>query len=287
VIAYEQNDLEQAELSAQRAALLCRDWDNAAMAMRVELTRAQIAAAQGERSAAQAILDDAERLARDSRDPRRSRLVLRWRLRLALAVSDMVSARRWLEGIVALNLGPPHYVVEISLGRFALADGHPDRACEHLGRARAELEQMHYVPVLIETLLLESLARFSRRPTGWLAPLGRALELGHAGGFLRTFLDEGPEVLSLLRRSALMPEYVDQLLVAGARPSSDLTEIHLTDRERQILYLLSAGLSNRDLADRLVIAESTLKRHISNLYLKLAVHSRTQALARASELRLL
>jgi LuxR family maltose regulon positive regulatory protein len=36
-----------------------------------------------------------------------------------------------------------------------------------------------------------------------------------------------------------------------------------------------------------VIAESTLKRHISNLYLKLAVHSRTQALARASELRLL
>ena len=48
-------------------------------------------------------------------------------------------------------------------------------------------------------------------------------------------------------------------------------------RKREILQLLSMGLSNQEMADKLVIAEGTLKRHIANLYQKLGVHNRTQA----------
>jgi LuxR family transcriptional regulator of csgAB operon len=51
----------------------------------------------------------------------------------------------------------------------------------------------------------------------------------------------------------------------------------LTRREREILQLLSMGLSNQEMAEKLVIAEGTLKRHIANLYQKLGVHNRTQA----------
>jgi LuxR family maltose regulon positive regulatory protein len=51
----------------------------------------------------------------------------------------------------------------------------------------------------------------------------------------------------------------------------------LTRREREILQLLSLGLSNQEMADKLVIAEGTLKRHVANLYLKLGVHNRAQA----------
>src|SRR5215213_10220603 len=52
----------------------------------------------------------------------------------------------------------------------------------------------------------------------------------------------------------------------------------LTRREREILQLLAMGLSNQEMAEKLVIAEGTLKRHVANLYQKLGVHNRTQAI---------
>lgn len=52
----------------------------------------------------------------------------------------------------------------------------------------------------------------------------------------------------------------------------------LTRREREILQLLATGLSNQEMAEKLVIAEGTLKRHVANLYQKLGVHNRTQAI---------
>jgi LuxR family maltose regulon positive regulatory protein len=51
--------------------------------------------------------------------------------------------------------------------------------------------------------------------------------------------------------------------------------------------LIAAGLSNREIAGKLYITPGTVKRHVDNIYGKLDVHSRTQALARAAELRLL
>jgi LuxR family maltose regulon positive regulatory protein len=61
----------------------------------------------------------------------------------------------------------------------------------------------------------------------------------------------------------------------------------LTARELEILRLVAEGLRNQEIADRLVISLATVKRHIANIYGKLAVDHRTAAVARASELRLL
>ncbi len=61
----------------------------------------------------------------------------------------------------------------------------------------------------------------------------------------------------------------------------------LSERELAVLRLISEGLSNQEIADRLVVALSTVKTHINNIYGKLGVESRTQALARAHELKLL
>jgi LuxR family maltose regulon positive regulatory protein len=65
-----------------------------------------------------------------------------------------------------------------------------------------------------------------------------------------------------------------------------LTE-KLSERELEVLRLIAAGDANQEIADRLVISLATVKRHISNLYGKLTVTSRTQALVRAKELKLL
>jgi DNA-binding NarL/FixJ family response regulator len=61
----------------------------------------------------------------------------------------------------------------------------------------------------------------------------------------------------------------------------------LTEREREVLRGLAAGLSNRELAGRLVITEGTVKNHVSNLLAKLGVRDRTQAVLKAQELRLI
>jgi LuxR family maltose regulon positive regulatory protein len=61
----------------------------------------------------------------------------------------------------------------------------------------------------------------------------------------------------------------------------------LSEREVEVLRLIAAGLSNREIAEELVIAISTVKSHINNMYGKLGVGSRTQALARSQDLGLL
>ena len=61
----------------------------------------------------------------------------------------------------------------------------------------------------------------------------------------------------------------------------------LTDREHEVLELLAAGLTNREIGEELVISPQTVKKHTSNIYGKLGVGSRTEAAARARELDLL
>jgi LuxR family maltose regulon positive regulatory protein len=61
----------------------------------------------------------------------------------------------------------------------------------------------------------------------------------------------------------------------------------LSDREVEVLRLIADGLSNREIADRLVIATSTVKSHANHIYGKLGVRSRTQAIAMAQDLGLI
>jgi LuxR family transcriptional regulator, maltose regulon positive regulatory protein len=68
--------------------------------------------------------------------------------------------------------------------------------------------------------------------------------------------------------------------------SPGLVEL-LSERELDVLRLIAEGHSNQAIADRLIIAVSTVKKHVNNIYGKLDVQSRTQALARARELHLL
>ena len=61
----------------------------------------------------------------------------------------------------------------------------------------------------------------------------------------------------------------------------------LTDREAEVLRMLAIGLSNREIAEKLVISLSTIKTHITRIYNKLDVASRTQAVMRARELKII
>jgi LuxR family maltose regulon positive regulatory protein len=88
----------------------------------------------------------------------------------------------------------------------------------------------------------------------------------------------------------VMPGYIEILLAAfNGKLSPSVPAIQalpepLTEREEQVLELLAAGLTNREIANELVISSETVKKHAGNIYGKLGVSSRTEAAARARDL---
>jgi LuxR family transcriptional regulator, maltose regulon positive regulatory protein len=112
-------------------------------------------------------------------------------------------------------------------------------------------------------------------------------------------VDEGPPLARLLRRmqeqGGRIHPYLHTLLAAFAR-QADLqpasvtpppSEEPLSEREREVLRLIAEGLSNQQLAARLYLSPHTIKVHTRNIYGKLDVTSRTQAVAKARALGIL
>ena len=97
-------------------------------------------------------------------------------------------------------------------------------------------------------------------------------------------------LLQEARTRGVAPDCVETLLqIAGSAPTpAGVSETSLpeplTEREREILHLLAAGLTNPEIAEHLFISAQTVKKHTGNIYAKLGVHSRMQAVARAREL---
>lgn len=289
-IHYEWNDLETAQREAEQSAHLCAQWGNVAMQTRALLLQAQIQEAHHHWLATKTLLDEAEQIAQQAEAATLRRMVMRRRFALALAQSDLPLAQWLAETLQTQTPQPLPYFQALVMARLSLAQGQPTRALDYLKVSWQALEKTNLVTGRIQSLVLESLARraMGQREQA-LLPLERALTLAQPGGFVRSFIEHGAPMQELLRRAAantVVPEYV-QTLLAATQTSSAEPGVALTQRERQILSLLARGLSNREMAEQLVITEATLKRHVSNLYLKLGVHSRTQALARATDQGLL
>ncbi|MEU8058879.1 response regulator transcription factor [Microbispora bryophytorum] len=112
---------------------------------------------------------------------------------------------------------------------------------------------------------------------GDVAPAMRA----GAAGFLYKDVDPGALVQAIRAvhggQVLLAPEAAEAMLAGPADRERDAAGSALTDREREVLRLLAAGRSNREIARELTVAEKTVKTHVSNVLMKLAVQDRTQA----------
>jgi len=143
----------------------------------------------------------------------------------------------------------------------------------------------------IEILALQALAHQVLGDTSSaLGPLERALSLAEPEGYVRVFVDEGSPMARLLQEAAsrgVASDSARRLLAAfpSARPGA--ARALLSDRETEVLRMIAAGLTNREIAARLHLSLYTVKAHARSIYDKLDAHSRTQAAARARELGIL
>jgi LuxR family maltose regulon positive regulatory protein len=153
----------------------------------------------------------------------------------------------------------------------------------------------------IEICLLKALTRQAQgESAAALEPFERSLSWAEPEGYMRLFLEAGPDVIPLLHRAAsrgLRAKYASRLLAAlgveeqagvpaSQPPDSQPLPEPLTPRELDVLRLICDGLSNREIAECLTVTLNTVKKHSSHIYGKLGVSSRAQAIVRAQELRL-
>jgi LuxR family maltose regulon positive regulatory protein len=281
---------------------------------------ARVKQAHGEPEAACLLIDQAEQLAQNYHLSD----VLRWtrinRTCLWLAQGRMAGAMQWIEEQQHASNSIPFPVSSLldefdalTRARVLIARGHDDGAA--LQEALALLNQLHHAALeagrsgtLIGILVLQSLALEARgERQAALAALERAIRLAEPEGYVRIFVDEGAPMAGLLfAYGRSQPEgtsrrrYIEQLLRAfgegstqrpppsiarSASAEAGLGE-DLSERELEILRLLAAGRSNQEIGRALLIAEGTVKKHTHNIFGKLEVRGRTQAVLRAGELGL-
>lgn len=231
------------------------------------------------------------------------------RARLSLAQGDLAAAALWLhaEQLDPADPLPPLRAEDyLTLARILLAQQRAATAIPLLNRLERAAASDGRGKHQLEALILLALAHSAQnRVSDAFAALAQALTLAEPEGFVRLFLDEGQPLLNLLAVFAGQPaaplaavEYAQKLLAEAGQPApsaspekpappiQNLVE-PLTPRELEVLHLIAQGYSNQEIARELVLSAGTVKLHAHNIYGKLGVSSRTQAVALATELGLL
>jgi LuxR family maltose regulon positive regulatory protein len=251
---------------------------------------------QGLLGAAGEALQAADALARDDDLPLLTRARrIACRAQLALARGDLQTARRWIGAMPAEHDAHTFYrFLDMNTARLSLAEGRTDQARRRLAEAFERAERSDWGYGLLAIRVFQALAAESRDvAVGFLSD---ALVRAEPEGYVRLFLGEGGALIPLLNEAArrgVTPDYVGGILAAHERlpavtptMTSELIE-PLTERELEVLNLVAAGLSNREIANNLTISLGTAKTHVHNVYGKLGAGNRVQAVARARELNLI
>lgn len=227
------------------------------------------------------------------------------------------SAARWAEanppaigpGMVIPGIGPAFFdeadhAVFVAWVKIQLILGQPDAAQQVIGPMLAVAQEHQLIHRVIELSLLEAQAHYLQGPAAraW-EPLRLALTLAESSGYVY-LVDQHPLLPGLLHdalASGLSPHAIRRLRERTPGPAApppppsppqpaptdDGLVEPLSNREKEVLALIAAGLSNAEIAARLCLSPHTLKAHTQNIFGKLQVHSRIQAINRAREINLL
>ncbi|KQX51150.1 LuxR C-terminal-related transcriptional regulator [Paenibacillus sp. Root444D2] len=300
-LLYEWNRLDEAELFIKQAQGRKDMQPFARILIQIAISASRIQQAKGNSNRASDLL---EQLKLQINSPDYDLLMLKIEAEqacLSLQQGSTQDAFDWMQGC-----GLAH-TDEVSMNRLTehLALARVLSACERTHEALHLLERLNLLLSKedrlrdrIKVLILQSvmLQRLGRDEAA-IVPLEIALLLGEPEGYIRSFIDEGPIMAKLLsvylkgqqssrlrNTSGVSFAYVKQLLQAFHVTPEELSlKETLTEQEMRILQLIGNGFSNKEIAHQLNISGETVKSHIKNVYRKLKVNNRVQALQRAKE----
>ncbi len=313
----EWNDLARAVDHWQQAMLLVeRSGQGGFAPAEFSLLAARLAWARGEREEVMVWLEEAEESSRYFGEyGTYLAQIAAYRVQFSLSQGDVVSASRWGEQDIFAEEAMSLYeedVCYLMRARLGIAQRRPKEAIGLLEKMLQVIQSQRRVRSEIAVLMLLALAYHAQgKRLQAMRMLERAITLAEPGGYIRVFVDEGPVMARLfteyynriqqrtLREQQAFPlAYIRTVLTAFGRETrpaiwtlpqrgEDVLIEKLSEREQEVLELIAAGLSNQEIAQRLVVTVSTIKTHLNNIYAKLHVHTRLQAVTRAHDVGML
>jgi LuxR family maltose regulon positive regulatory protein len=270
-------------------------------------TLARLRLAQGNSEAVLPIVKQLETMQEEASN----RYTRRW---LAIAITETTCALYRQEPTTALQfaleqslaalanepLGDEPLAV-LAQARVLLALARPADALPLLETLAEQMQENGRHGLWLSAILMQCLAQQQMSEQEKALPsLQQALVIAEPSGYLRLFLDWGEPMAELLQTAVqhnVLPDYANKLLdhlrftILDLRfestfnhQSSIENRQSLSPRETEVLQLIAQGLTNKEIANELVIAPSTAKRHTVNIYNKLAISNRAEATAKAYEL---
>jgi LuxR family maltose regulon positive regulatory protein len=305
-VAYEQNRLEDAEAEFSAGVAQGRLWNSWECLLPGYTGMARMYRARKEMDQAHHSLDMLLEQAQDNLAIVKASAET-WRAWLWLCSGDLVQVEAWA---AHLDRRQPDEnflqweLQELMLARLQLARGQSEKALAILSGLQPKTEAAGRWRRMVDLWLLacQAYARLGKLDQS-LDVLTQALALAGPEQLVRPFLDEGQSLFEVLFHLYPNIQVPDQQRFAARILQEVGIEIHpaplppgfalqelveaLSDREMEVLQLMARGLTNPEIAQRLYLSPNTLKAHAQNIYQKLDVHSRVQAVNRARELGLL
>ena len=261
-------------------------------------TIARLSIMQGDLVSAQRNLDVAEKMAKTAGNNRLLSNIRAFRIRIFLLEGNTAAINQWMQETAPDELGEFHllnryqYMVK---ARCYILKGAYLGAAELLMRMIPYFEMSEHRYCLMEAQMLLAIAQYRMEEDHWQGLMETALAGMEKYGFIRLPAEEGNALLPLLRslqerqtgtfRASVLREVTRYAkLYPDYLQPPNLPKLPLTQAEKQVLHLLIQGMTNAEIAQSLHVSVRTVKFHAGNIFAKLNVKNRTEAIALSRKL---
>jgi LuxR family maltose regulon positive regulatory protein len=305
-VLVERNDLKAAQAQLSQGIELGKRSGRLDAVNNAAYVRSRLRLIQHDPAGALSAIQEAEAAMGEPAPPLAMAALFSYRARVLVRQGDVNEAARCVEEAIRLSdqeKGQTSAIVALAISRLQFAQFKPGETVAQLAQTLAVAEKQGWLGVAIELLILRSLA-LARQGNTQAAEvdLERAFTLAEPEGYVRIFIDEGEPMQKLIAQwlahagknplrdyaSRLLAQYDSGLQAImspqeKAIPTGSLVE-PISQREVEVLNLIALGKTNQEIARQLIVSIGTVKAHTANIYRKLDVANRTEAVARARQL---